>query len=602
LCFVFTFVSQYRGAALRRAIKQTGMMRLCPDGLARLDGYGVPARFAQLLGEDYNLFLQRSVQSYVASVCAAVENMMPFDTLVDDVSRRGIGAVQDFPHFVVVPALAPLNAKMSGKRGDPNEAGWSSLVTDPLVVVCAPVGKGGPFSTATTTLLDDGQRLQQALRVAGKDQFVVAAVAAGLPFDEVQLWPAGATLAQHLLCATCRGKAPDGPAVPVPPEGSLHALGSPDCPECAARLERLHSFLDLGARLLLAAREHATRKMKSKTNALLTWCADEGKARAERLQRLRIAGLAMDSDGIMNPSALDLGVLSDNGIRTEIGHWSTWVGRVALSLHDAELNPEAIAYKVFLTFRLFGLAPTMDWKDGTGAKSTKSAAKDLMQLAVVNRMINIFERFNNDLLTFVKLQMSKTKKKEDGEGADGRSADEIEWKDITTKMVAMAYCARRGTEATVLLEQRDKEEREKELREKNELRQKQDGGGLPPKEKEEADDPTVAPAMTEKKGGNKGRGKKKKAPLHERAYGLVYNLLDYRTLAELWSSSFHGCRKELATAFCISLVKREMQEAGVNVARSKSALLKQFTDQRRGWKIVDIMTISELIAVQQSLR
>ena len=91
---------------------------------------------------------------------------------------------------------------------------------------------------------------------------------------------------------------------------------------------------------------------------------------------------------------------------------------------------------------------------------------------------------------------------------------------------------------------------------------------MQPKDKHEADVAGAGKTKTKKKD-------KHRAPLHERVRGDVYNLLNYGQVREGWKKSHREHRNNIATAFCIALVKKEAERVGV-VKRTRSVELRTF--------------------------
>ncbi len=134
----------------------------------------------------------------------------------------------------------------------------------------------------------------------------------------------------------------------------------------------------------------------------------------------------------------------------------------------------------------------------------------------------------------------------------------------------ISFCARQGAQLTAALEERDKEERDK------------DKNGVPPKEKEEADaEIPNAPAKP------KSKREKKHAPLHEHAYGLAYDLLHHgniRTMLPRWQRHQEG-RAKIAHAFCVAQTASERTELMELFSRTQSAALKKFVSMSRGKRL-----------------
>jgi hypothetical protein len=395
---LLTCCCQDRGAALRRAVKQTGMMRIYPDGMARLGGYGIPAAFSRQPAESYDAFVLRCTEAFRTTAIAAMDGLFSVEALVNKVRELGTGVLAASPLFILVPALAPLNGKMGGAAGSPSEATWTTMLTHPLLLLTAPLA-GTAFSTATTSLRAEAARVQQAVRLVDrKSTFCVAAASAGLPFAD---WPGGPeALLTDVRCPACRAQraAAGGPQVVT-----LGALSQAvaACPGCTARFQLLQGFLDAGPRCVVAAREHG----KVKGKALLTWCGAEGKARAQRLRDAQ--GFAWDEDGMEDACALDRVVLTQAGVKRQLGVWGSWVCRVAEQLHGTKLDVDPTTFKIFEAFRVWRLAPWVDWDVGaaTGAKTEKSMAKQRIKVAVVNKMVDVFDRGCKGMIDFVKRVM-----------------------------------------------------------------------------------------------------------------------------------------------------------------------------------------------------
>ncbi len=229
--------------------------------------------------------IKRCAVAFRETALRAMDDMAPFNALVERIHDHGIGAVQEFKHFVVVPAIAPVNNKMSGKPGQLLESTWTKLLSAPLLLL---VTAGcGSFATATTSLRRDAARVQQALRVVGRDPFGVTALTAGLPFDELLAWPGDdASLEHDITCAGCRARVAAAGGIDAPAESAGQALSAlqrlvrAECVECRGRLDRFQQLLDIGARALVAARQH----VKTKAKAMISWCGAEGQARAQRIR------------------------------------------------------------------------------------------------------------------------------------------------------------------------------------------------------------------------------------------------------------------------------------------------------------------------------
>ena len=372
------------------------MLRIYPEGMVRLGGYGIPRAFDRLPNEAYDAFLHRCAEAFRTTANLVMDGAFSVDTLVNKVRQLGIGALSASPLFILVPALAPLNGKTGGTADSPSEATWTTMLSHPMLLLFAPLS-GTAFSTATTSLRPEAARIQQAVRVVGrKSTFCVVAASAGLPFDE---WPGGSeTLLSDVRCPACRAQAAGGP------QGLTLATLSQAvaaCPGCTARLERLHGLLDAGARCVVAAREHG----KIKSNALLTWCGAEGEARAQCLRNAQ--GFVWDEDGVADACALDRVVLTQAGVKRQLGLWGSWVCRVAETLHGTNLDADPTTFKIFEAFRLLRLVPWVDWDVGaaTGAKTEKSVAKQRTKVAVVNKMADVFDRGCKGMVNFVKRVM-----------------------------------------------------------------------------------------------------------------------------------------------------------------------------------------------------
>jgi hypothetical protein len=374
------------------------MMRLCPDGMARLGGYGIPKSFDRRPDETQEVFVERCAQAFRETAQKVMDGAVSIDLLVSNVRQFGIGTVATSTCFIAIPALAPLNGKMGGAAGSPSEATWTRMLSHPLLLLFAP-SSGTAFSTATTSLRPEGARVQQALRVVGSETFCVAAASAGLPFAN---WPGGPeALLADVRCPACRRAHHAAAGVPQAVTLATLAQTCGACPGCMARLERLHGLLDAGARCVVAAREHAQARSKG----LLTWCGTEGRARAQRVRA--ITGLAWDEDGVADASSLDRVVWREAGIKRQLRVWGAWVCRLAHALHGKELVPGPTTFKVFVVFRLFRLAPFVKWAVGaeTGARTKKSAAIQQARLDVINKMADVLDGANKELLDFVKRVM-----------------------------------------------------------------------------------------------------------------------------------------------------------------------------------------------------
>jgi hypothetical protein len=136
---------------------------------------------------------------------------------------------------------------------------------------------------------------------------------------------------------------------------------------------------------------------------------------------------------------------------------------------------------------------------------------------------------------------------------------DIDWKDISTKFAAIAFCARKGAEATARLRERDKKK-----------------DAVPTKGKEEQEE--------DKK---KKKKKEHRAPLHERVQGYVYNLLNNGEFRAQWKRRHREHRENIAAAFCVALVRKEAERGGV-VKRACSAELQAFEAMSRGRKMVEL--------------
>jgi hypothetical protein len=444
-----------RSAAVRRAVRQQGMQRLVPDGFGRLGGYGVPSPFARGEAEEYEDHIARCVQAYRSARALAIEDMRQFEDLVEDVRLKGISALKDCGHLVLVPALAPLNAKTSGKKqGGPSEQTWTTLLRMPILMVFSEAGCS-PFATATTSLEQSDARVQQALRNIGKKPFSVAAMSAGLPFGE----PADGSSEQDVLCPACRagaaaraaataaaagsgdeaahdvaaaaaasahpaaaagvaahagaasagGAAARGAAtaaaaaaVPVPAAAANVHEERAACRTCAQRAENAAQFAGMGARILDAARENA----EAKSACVVTGTGAKGEERAEHV--CRVPGLGRRVDGVSEPHLLDNKALTRQETKAELQQWSEWVCRVALALHKAKLEEAPTEFQLFRVFRLFGIMPLLDWHGTeTGAKSKKAATKQLAEAELLNQMVGVLNMASADVTDFLKQVLGK---------------------------------------------------------------------------------------------------------------------------------------------------------------------------------------------------
>lgn len=355
------------------------MQRIYPEGLARLGGYAVPPKFGRRDGDDGETavdHLRRCWHSHMLGLLAALNSTERYDELVASVRQKGIGVLSTTEFFVMVPALAPLNAKTGGAPGAPLALSWDELLGLDLLLLFAPVS--APFSTATTSMRVEDARLQQAMRVVGKHRFALAAMSDdGLPGVPPDAW-LKLDLEQLVVCQGCRN------------------LRVANCTECRDRALRLQQFLNLPVRLLEAAMLHQKNEA---TRAVVTWSGEVGSARVQGLD-LDIAVFRKVS-GVKIPTALDRAALTDHGLRAQLDRWGEWIGRVAHSLTGNGLDTPSTTFKFFKALRLYRLVRHMEWDVGREMSAQKQQKAE-KHLAVLNQVADVLDAANKEMLGFVK--------------------------------------------------------------------------------------------------------------------------------------------------------------------------------------------------------
>jgi hypothetical protein len=405
--FVFlTDGVQDRGAAIRRAVRQTAMQRLYADGFVRLGGFGVPAAFAQRDGEKYDDYILRCMRQYRVTCAIAMtdEGAARLDELVDSVREHGIGVAGACHRFLLVPAIAPLNSKSSGKPGGPLELTWAAMTAQPLLFLFS-AATDTPFMTATTSMRPEAARVQQALRVVGRSLFGVAAMPDELPFAHMGGADWTAVFNSDVQCVACRTQRDVAAAAAAAREEDFAALTIDDlvrCPHCHLKLVKAKRFDAIGRRLLLAERAHQLAKLPAGHHApplAATWAGRDGAASVRLLQ-----DRAQLLNGINDPTALDNLLLPEESVRRCLGEWGGWVGEIAKALHGVNLDHEATTFKVFKVFRVFRLTPGLEWKTDKqgGAKARTRAQKTAQDTKTLNLFCDHVDRASKDALDFVK--------------------------------------------------------------------------------------------------------------------------------------------------------------------------------------------------------